>query len=249
MQLLIERKAKIKVGATVLHDRSTYRWVPENVDHRSKIDELFFVTSCSYTTDRKSLELIAPYYGFQGAVDGVRQYGSGGLSVQSADDLEFEPWIQLTEDQTLALMKEYYKSFHMPSFEIASGKLTQLTKDINASIDPVKEVMTSFMVGRDLRKVVCAAHLIKHESFEGGQLVIAGARHMQATVRNVMLALGIQLGGPNEIPKSCITQGFIDQYEEFMDREEAFKVAVIAGQKIDMSRNHFTNKLTSEGLY
>jgi hypothetical protein len=45
-------------------------------------------------------------------------------------------------------------------------------------------------------------------------------------------------------------QGFIDQWERFMDRHEALLVALAAGQPVDFERNSGSgNELYSEGLY
>jgi hypothetical protein len=70
------------------------------------------------------------------------------------------------------------------------------------------------------RRVVCAAN--RHR--ETG-LIICGARHYDPIMRAVMKQLG---GWPYW---NNVDQGFIDQRGVFMEREEALRVALAAGQR------------------
>ena len=91
------------------------------------------------------------------------------------------------------------------------------------------------------RKIVCAACV-------AGDLIIAGARHWDSVMNNVLDTLqaeGSKLKGKD------FKQGFIDQYGIYLSREDAMKVALSAGQDIDIERCCGGSKTTlySEGLY
>lgn len=83
------------------------------------------------------------------------------------------------------------------------------------------------------RRVVCAAN-----RFPDG-VIILGARHWDPLMREHSELLG-RRGGNEE-------QGFIDQWRVFMTREEAWGVAVAAGQIIRDVGCH--GELYSENLY
>ena len=88
-----------------------------------------------------------------------------------------------------------------------------------------------------LRVVVCAA--IRRKDGK----VVCGARHFDAAMRGQIL-----VGGKR--PKKWLSaeQGFIDQFCVFMTREEAWKVASVAGQ-IKYGREYSIGTLYSEDLY
>ena len=82
------------------------------------------------------------------------------------------------------------------------------------------------------RRVVCAAIMLR-----GGR-VIAGPRHMDAVMRS-------QLHGEDT---GSALQGFVDQFCAFLTREEAWPIAVAAGQilrRVGGDEGH----LYSENLY
>jgi len=85
-----------------------------------------------------------------------------------------------------------------------------------------------------VRKVVCAA--IKYKN-----LTYCGARHGDCF--RMMFDSGLD---PVVYKPQCV-QGFIDQFNEFMTREEALKVAYAACQITNKSRP--LHKLFSEDLY
>jgi hypothetical protein len=245
MNELLKRTAKIKIGSSIFHERYSAPWIPENVDERSSIDAIFTIKP----TSNGAFDLSGPYYGItERDAEGKSQYGSGSLTASSIESLELLPWEHITEDQTREVMLEIYPQFYIPSFELKRGILTNLTANINAAINPL-EVMSRFQVGRRTRVVVCAANRITHDSFEGGSIIICSARHYQGDVRKIYRELGAGPGGHRGVKPSDTEQGFIDQWEEFMTREEAFKVATIAKQPIDMNRNHSETELYSEGRY
>lgn len=68
-----------------------------------------------------------------------------------------------------------------------------------------------------VRRVVCAANLY------GGGVMLVGPRHFDATMRDQFRRFGLKHDAPH-------VQGFIDQFGEFMTREEAHKVASEQGQ-------------------
>jgi len=95
--------------------------------------------------------------------------------------------------------------------------------------------------------VVCAA-------CRRGDIIIAGARHFD----KVMLSQIKAIDAPyNDAPynflggKAVWEQGFIDQFGDFLTREEAMIVAVDGGQKVDIERGcgGLKDTLFSEGLY
>ena len=86
--------------------------------------------------------------------------------------------------------------------------------------------------------VVCAA--CKHED-----LILCGARHWDSVMNN-------QYNYLHDQPKAFLfEQGFINQFGEFLTREEAMIVALDAGQTVDIERGCGGNEkiLFSEGLY
>lgn len=87
--------------------------------------------------------------------------------------------------------------------------------------------------------VVCAACRWK-------EITVAGARHFDKVMVSQIKALMPR----NNFPASVRwEQGFIDQFGDFLTREEAMKIAIAAGQKVDIKRNVSCTKLYSEGLY
>ena len=82
--------------------------------------------------------------------------------------------------------------------------------------------------------VVCAAIRV-------GDLIFCSARHCDPTMHNQARAAGIKL--------SKGMQGFINQFGEFLTREEAKQVAISAGQKINAVYPSKSKDLFSEDLY
>lgn len=83
--------------------------------------------------------------------------------------------------------------------------------------------------------VVCAA--IRTET----GLVITGARHCDEIMREQAQAAGVSLRSPE--------QGFINQFGEYLTREEAMQAVKDNGQPFDIERNRGDIYLFSEGLY
>lgn len=87
-------------------------------------------------------------------------------------------------------------------------------------------------------RIVCAA--LKHKRDDLG--IIIGPRHFDETMRDQICARG----GIQAWKGKC-TQGFIDQFGRFHDRQEAWEIAVKEGQ---IWRKVSTpGKLYSENLY
>ena len=82
--------------------------------------------------------------------------------------------------------------------------------------------------------VVCAAN-------RKDGVIFCGARHCDAVMRKQAEAAGIKL--------TSAEQGFINQFGEFLTREEAIKVVKESGQPFDIKRNNGDSCLFSEGLY
>jgi hypothetical protein len=89
------------------------------------------------------------------------------------------------------------------------------------------------------RRVVCSA--IRNSS---GELIL-GARHYDSQMRT---SIESHKDGKSFHHRNGKDQGFIDQWNVYMDRKEAYKVAEAAGQILHPE--HCTNReLYSEGLY
>lgn len=89
--------------------------------------------------------------------------------------------------------------------------------------------------------VVCAA-------CRRDEIIIAGARHFDKVMISQIKAIEGEL---RPGAGALWEQGFIDQFGDFLTREEAMKIAIKAGQKVDIERGCGGNKdiLFSEGLY
>jgi len=92
--------------------------------------------------------------------------------------------------------------------------------------------------GREDSRVVCAAN----RNRISGQ-VILGVRHWDTSMH---LAIGDTFEHDNW--KTCET-GFIDQFSNFLTREEAFVIASKQNQIIHLCGTEHTGKLYSENLY
>jgi len=88
--------------------------------------------------------------------------------------------------------------------------------------------------------VVCAAYRYK-------DLIITGARHSDKIMNNILRLL------PKEVKPnggSGWEQGFINQFGEFLNRQEAMIVVKASGQPFNAKRNGGNGKdLYSEGIY
>jgi len=89
--------------------------------------------------------------------------------------------------------------------------------------------------------IVCAA-------CRRGEIIIAGARHFDKVMLSQIRAIdgGLFAGAGVEFE-----EGFIDQFGDFLTREEAMNIAIAAGQKVDIEKGcgGFKHMLFSEGLY
>ncbi len=89
--------------------------------------------------------------------------------------------------------------------------------------------------------VVCAACI-------RGDIIIAGARHFDKVMVSQIKAID---GGLIAGAGSAWDEGFIDQFGDFLTREEAMQIAIAAGQKVDVEHGcgGLKQTLFSEGLY
>lgn len=89
--------------------------------------------------------------------------------------------------------------------------------------------------------IVCAA-------CKFGDFVATGPRHFDDTMFNQSEAYYNSINGEREYSKW--EQGFIDQFGNFYNREEAMKIVKENGQPFDIERNgQQDHTLYSEGLY
>jgi hypothetical protein len=87
--------------------------------------------------------------------------------------------------------------------------------------------------------IVCAACRLP-----GDEVIFCGPRHFDETIRKqIDAARMMHLARDME-------QGFIDQYGNFLTREEAMQITKRTGQIVHLSRQAgITDELYSEGLY
>ncbi len=91
------------------------------------------------------------------------------------------------------------------------------------------------------RRVVCAA--IRADD---GSLVL-GIRHYSADMLTQIHHMGAD--GPKFHHRNGYDQGFVDQHGVYMDRREAYTVALAAGQIVYPEACTLGSCLYSEGLY
>jgi hypothetical protein len=82
--------------------------------------------------------------------------------------------------------------------------------------------------------VVCAAIKV-------GNVLLCGARHCDSVMWAQADAAGISMKDSS--------QGFIDQFGDFLTREGAMQIVKQNGQPFDIDRNRGDSVLFSEGLY
>lgn len=117
----------------------------------------------------------------------------------------------MTRDETLGILKD------------VQTKLTQeccgTLLDRDAAADRLTEVIQALSYNPGKQRIVCAAN-----KFPDGTLIL-GARHWDPMMRKTYNALGL-----TRDESGREVQGFIDQYQNFLTREEAWPIALAAGQ-------------------
>lgn len=88
-------------------------------------------------------------------------------------------------------------------------------------------------MGRPEQVIVCAA--IRHKR---SGLVIASARHFSPVTVAIIEAFGGEVGDWADAD-----QGFINQFDEFLTREEARPIAVKQGKKPELPQTLFSEDL------
>jgi hypothetical protein len=113
------------------------------------------------------------------------------------------------------------------------------------SDDLPPEPLRTWQQKHDLpRYVVAAANLY-------GEIIIVGARHFSPAMRSQLDAIRISTG-KDLVALGKEKQGFIDQWDVWMSREEAFLVAQYAGQintRRPKSPDSFSKELYSEDIH
>ena len=98
--------------------------------------------------------------------------------------------------------------------------------------------MSDYWIDNGIEKpqqiVVCAACRM-------GEHIVLGARHFDARMREQMDRTSCNW--------TLAEQGFIDQFGDFLTREEAMKIVKASGQPFSIERNRGDVALFSEGLY
>jgi len=88
--------------------------------------------------------------------------------------------------------------------------------------------------------VVCAACRFK-------DVMLCGARHFDSAMLNQLEHM--KEGTKPSDPGERWEQGFIDQFGDFLTREEAMQIVKENGQPFNIERNRGDTYLFSEGLY
>lgn len=88
--------------------------------------------------------------------------------------------------------------------------------------------------------IVCAA-------CQCNGLILCSARHWDKLMHKQLEEVNLRREFPYKA--SRFTQGFIDQYGEFITREAALQLVAKNQQVFDVQRNGSTTELFSEGLY
>lgn len=82
----------------------------------------------------------------------------------------------------------------------------------------------------------------------GWSVILVGARHWDKVMRLQLKYMDTEF--IDTFYTSEFEQGFIDQFGEFLTREQAMDIVKANGQKFDIERNGGSDKeLYSEGLY
>ena len=91
-------------------------------------------------------------------------------------------------------------------------------------------------IAKPQQYIVCAACKIN-------EIIFCSARHFDTIMRAQIKAAGY-------LPRAHVEQGFIDQFGEFLSREDAMAIVKINEQKFDIICNGGSDVyLYSEGLY
>ena len=77
------------------------------------------------------------------------------------------------------------------------------------------------------------------------KIILVGARHWDKVMRFQYDCMQSCF----KVPHSQFEEGFIDQFGEFLTREQALAIVKANGQRFDAERNGSTVELYSEGLY
>lgn len=94
------------------------------------------------------------------------------------------------------------------------------------------------------RFIVCAAN---RYTTNQGEVVVIGVRHYYPIMRKFIYAVQFEQG--EKLLMQSGDQGFIDQWGNWISREDALFIAESNGQYINYESNGSTTKLFSEGLY
>lgn len=96
-----------------------------------------------------------------------------------------------------------------------------------------------------IRKIVCAAN--KYPLKDGGEVIIPCIRHT-GPILSSQLKLLKEAGLIDKTWATPNNQGFVDQYNNWWSREDAYIIAEYSNQ-INHDRNGHDHELFSEGLY
>ena len=95
--------------------------------------------------------------------------------------------------------------------------------------------------------ILCAANVYYWAKFPLGYLIIPGPRHGSPIMNDLLDALRVEHQVTGRFYEAHI-QGFIDQFGNFYNREQAYKLVQLTGKKFDPERNGSDYELFSEGI-
>lgn len=96
-------------------------------------------------------------------------------------------------------------------------------------------------------KILCAANVYFWAKFPLGYLIIPTPRHAHPILNDIMDALRLEHQVTGRFYEAQV-QGFIDQFGNFYNREQAYKLVRISCQPFDPERNGSDYELFSEGI-
>lgn len=127
------------------------------------------------------------------------------------------------------------------SVNVAAGDLPQLLLELNEQFKHQQlaclETMLECTAVYDVERRIVAAATVTPEGN-----ILVGSRHFSPIMRAQASASGANIKGAHR-------QGFIDQYDVWVDRELAYRIVQCNGQPFNQERNQSTTHLYSEGVW
>lgn len=133
-----------------------------------------------------------------------------------------------------------------PHFRNDADWITDQLAKINGSLTPHK-AFAALIDYLPMQYIVAAANRYEHPALPNGEIVLVGSRHAcnaMYSLRNAFKHIGVDLG----VSKPW-NQGFINNFSEWVSRQDALDVVLRSGQRFDPKRNGSDKELFSEGIH